>query len=136
VTLYEALTGEVPFRGTPTMVLQQVLHDEPVSPRRLSDRIPRDLETICLKAMAKEPARRYQTASDLRDDLSLWLAGETIQARPAGRLEKTWRWCQRRPREATLIAAVVLLLVFIAAGASLNGSNAIALGRYHRRGQH
>src|SRR5206468_2365670 len=107
------LTGEVPFRGATTMVLQQVLHDEPVSPRRLSDRIPRDLETICLKAMAKEPARRYQTARDLRDDLTRWLGGETIRARPAGRLEQAWRWCHRRPREATLIAAIALLLFVI-----------------------
>jgi len=120
VTLYEVLTGEVPFRGTPTMVLQQVLHDEPVSPRRLCDRIPRDLETICLKAMAKEPARRYQTASDLRDDLTRWLGGETIRARPAGRLEQTWRWCRRRPREATLIAAIALLLLVLSAGAWLS----------------
>ena len=62
VILYELLTGELPFRGNTRMLLHQVLHDEPEPPRRLNDRIPRDLETICLKAMAKEPARRYATA--------------------------------------------------------------------------
>src|SRR5262249_35015317 len=60
VTLYEALTGELPFRGAAHLVLQQVLHDEPRPPRRLNDAVPADLETICLKAMAKEPERRYQ----------------------------------------------------------------------------
>src|SRR5439155_25650984 len=120
VSLYESLTGAVPFHGTTTMVLQQVLNDEPLSPRRLSDHVSRDLETICLKAMAKEPGRRYQSAADLRDDLSRWLSGETIRARPSGRLEKAWRWCRRRPREAALITALAALLVFIAVGASFS----------------
>jgi serine/threonine protein kinase/WD40 repeat protein len=120
VTLYEALTGEVPFRGTPQMVLQQVLHDDPVPPRRLRDDIPRDLETICLKAMAKEPERRYQTAAAMRDDLRRWLGGEPIQARPVGRLEKGWRWSRRNPVTALLVSSVAVLLLVIAAGASLN----------------
>lgn len=111
VTLYEALTGAVPFRGVPQMVLQQVLHDEPLAPRRLSDRIPRDLETICLKAMAKEPERRYQTAEAMREDLQRWLAGEPIQARPVGQVERAWRWARRRPLVASLSAAVVLAVL-------------------------
>jgi serine/threonine-protein kinase len=69
MTLYEALTGEVPFRGKPHLVLQQVLAEEPRPPRRLNDAVPRDLETVCLKAIAKEPARRYQTAEDMAADL-------------------------------------------------------------------
>ena len=74
----KSLTGEPPFRGAPQMVLDQVLRDEPASPRRLNDRMPRDLETICLKAMAKEPDRRYQTAADMRDDLSAgWTASRS-----------------------------------------------------------
>jgi serine/threonine protein kinase len=78
VVLYQLLTGELPFRGTQRMLLHQVLHDEPRPPRGLNDRIPRDLETICLKAMAREPNQRYPTARDLADDLRRWLAGEVI----------------------------------------------------------
>src|SRR5207248_8930209 len=72
VVLYELLTGELPFRGNSRMLLHQVLHDEPRSPRSLIDRIPRDLETICLKAMSKEPSRRYATAGELASDLRRW----------------------------------------------------------------
>ncbi|MGO9466232.1 MAG: protein kinase domain-containing protein, partial [Isosphaeraceae bacterium] len=113
VTLYEALTGEVPFRGAPHMVFQQVTGEEPRPPRAWNDRVPRDLETICLKAMAKEPNRRYQTAGEFAEDLRRWLRGETIRARPAGRLERTGRWCRRRPLVAGLAAA---LLLVVAAG--------------------
>ncbi len=112
VTLYEALTGTVPFHGVPHMVLQQVLAEEPRPPRFLNDKIPRDLETICLKAMAKEPGRRYQTARELADDLRRWQRGESIQARPVGRLERGWRSCRRRP----LVASLALALVFVVAG--------------------
>src|SRR5262249_34311874 len=79
-SLYEMLTGEVPFRGVPHMVLRQVIADEPRPPRRLHDAIPRDLETVCLKAMAKEPARRYESAGEFADDLRRWLRGEPIRA--------------------------------------------------------
>ncbi|MEX2558609.1 MAG: serine/threonine-protein kinase, partial [Pirellulales bacterium] len=84
VILYEMLTGERPFRGNRRMLILQVLEDEPRSPRRLNDKIPRDLETICLKAMAKASARRYTSGCELADDLRRWLAGEPIKARPAG----------------------------------------------------
>jgi tetratricopeptide (TPR) repeat protein len=80
-----------------------VIQDEPRQPRRLNDQIPRDLETICLKAMAKEAARRYATARDLSEDLRRFLSGEIIQARPAGVGERLWRWCKRRPAVALLI---------------------------------
>lgn len=111
VMLYQMLTGELPFRGTQRMLLHQVLHDDPRSPRSINDRIPRDLETITLKAMAKEPVRRYGTASAMADDLRRWLHGEPIQARPVGQVERAWRWCRRNPVVAGLVAAVVLLLV-------------------------
>jgi tetratricopeptide (TPR) repeat protein/tRNA A-37 threonylcarbamoyl transferase component Bud32 len=110
-TLYEALTGEVPFRGAPHIVLQQVLYDDPVPPRRLRDDVPRDLETVCLKAMAKDPARRYQAAAELRDDLRRWLGGEPVRARPVGRVERAWRRARRRPLVASLSAAVVLAVL-------------------------
>ncbi len=111
VVLYQLLTGELPFRGTKPMVLYQVLHEEPQAPGRINHRIPRDVETICLRAMAKEATRRYQTARDLAEDLQRFLGGEPIQARPAGRVEKTWRWCRRNRALAGLTAAVVALLV-------------------------
>ncbi len=111
VVLYQLLTGELPFRGNTRMMLHHVLHDEPRPPRSLNDRIPRDLETICLKAMAKEPRRRYPTAGEFAADLRRWLRDEPIQARPVGRGERLWRWCRRNPVVAALSAAVVLTLV-------------------------
>ena len=108
--LYETLTGAAPFRGLPHLVLHQVLHDEPLPPRRLNDQVPRDLETICLKALAKEPARRYPTAAAFRDDLRRWLERQPIQARPASALERGRLWCRRKPLAAGLLAA--LLFVF------------------------
>src|SRR5205085_5623785 len=107
VVLYQLLTGELPFRGNARMMLHQVLHDEPRPPRRLNDAVPRDLETVCLKAMAKEPARRYPTAGELADDLRRWLRGEPIRARPASAWERGWRWARRRPAVAGLLAALV-----------------------------
>src|SRR5207248_8842137 len=82
VVLYEALTGERPFRGNRRMLILQVLEDEPRPPRRLNDKIPRDLETVCLKAMAKSPGRRYPSAAVLADDLRRFLDRVPIRARP------------------------------------------------------
>jgi serine/threonine protein kinase len=84
VILYELLCGELPYRGTKQLILHQVLHEFPRPPRRLNDKIPRDLETVCLKALAKEPHQRYATARALADDLRRWLAGQPVLARPAG----------------------------------------------------
>src|SRR5437867_7130633 len=103
VVLYQLLTGELPFRGTPRMLLHQVLHDDPRRPRSLSDRIPKDLETICLKAMAKETGRRYLTARELADDLRRFLKGEPIQARPLSAWERGINWVKRRPAVAALL---------------------------------
>ncbi len=108
VILYELLTGERPFRGNRQMLLLQVLYDEPRPPRQLHDKVPRDLETICLKAIAKAPARRYATARDLAADLRRYLRGEPILARPVGRMERLWRWCRRNPVAAGLLLAVSL----------------------------
>jgi serine/threonine protein kinase len=106
VVLYELLTGERPFRGTRRMLIVQVLEDEPRPPRQLNDKIPRDLETICLKAIAKSPARRYSTARELADDLRRFVAGEPIRARPVGRIERLWRWCCRNPVAVSLLGSV------------------------------
>jgi serine/threonine protein kinase len=108
VILYELLTGERPFRGNRRMLVLQVLQDEPRPPRSLNDKVPRDLETICLKAMAKTPSRRYATAGELAGDLRRYLASEPIRARPIGRLERLWRWCRRNPVAASLLLAVTL----------------------------
>ncbi len=117
VVLYQLLTGELPFRGNPRMLLYQVLHDEPKPPRALNDRVPRDLETICLRALAKEPARRYLAARELAEDLRRFLRNEPIRARPVGRWEKAWRWCRREPARAGMVAAVSVLVVAVVAGA-------------------
>ena len=108
-TLYQALTGEIPFRGAPHLALREVIEEDPLPPRRLNDQVPRDLETICLKAMAKEPARRYSSTSALAEDLRRWLRGEPIQARPVGLFERAYRWARRNPRVAGLAAALVLV---------------------------
>lgn len=112
VILYELLTGERPFRGNRQMLLLQVLYDEPRPPRQLNDKIPRDLETICVKSMAKTPARRYATAGELADDLRRFLRGEPIRARPVGRLERLWRWSRRNPVAAGLLLAMSLNSAF------------------------
>jgi WD40 repeat protein/Flp pilus assembly protein TadD len=113
VILYRLLAGELPFRGNQRMLLHQVLHEDPRPPRALNDRVPRDLETICLKAMAKEPHRRYATAEELAADLRHWLAGEPITARPAGPFERGWRWCRRRPGPAIAVAVTMSALLVV-----------------------
>jgi tetratricopeptide (TPR) repeat protein len=116
VVLYEMLTGECPFRGVLRMVLFQVLNNEPEAPRRLNDQIPRDLETVCLKAMAKEPRHRYQSAASMAEDLTCWLEGKPVDARPLGFAGRFLRWIKRSPRMAVLASLVVSLLVTGAVG--------------------
>jgi hypothetical protein len=110
VILYQLLTGVLPFQGNARMLLHHVLQDDPKPPRQRDPKVPRDLNTICLKAMAKEPARRYPNAGELAADLRRYLKGEAIRARPVGRLERGWRWCRRNPAVAGLSAAIVVLL--------------------------
>jgi tRNA A-37 threonylcarbamoyl transferase component Bud32 len=111
VILYEMLCGELPFRGSKMMLLLQVLHDEPRPPRKLNDKVPRDLQTICLKCLQKDPKKRYPTAEALAEDLRRYLRGEAIAARPAGRVERALKWVRRRPAVATLLGVVVALLL-------------------------
>ena len=111
VILYEMLTGRPSFEGATALdMLEQVRTQEAVSPGRLLPSA-RDLETICLKCLHKEPRRRYLTAEALASDLQLFGKGEPIQARPVGAMERAWRWCRRNPRVAVpSVAAVVLVL--------------------------
>jgi WD40 repeat protein/tRNA A-37 threonylcarbamoyl transferase component Bud32 len=118
--LYELLTGRPPFRGATVLeTLEQVKSTEPVSPSRLVPKLPRDIETICLKCLQKDPARRYESADVLAEDLCRFQAGEPIVARRVGELERAWRWCWRNPAVASLGAGVVALLVIVAVGSTL-----------------
>jgi hypothetical protein len=107
--LYDALTGRPPFKGATVLeTLAQVRHEEPVPPSRLQPRIPRDLETICLKCLQKWPRKRYASALELAEDLRRYLDGGPILARPMGRTERAWRWCRRNPVAASLLLTVTL----------------------------
>jgi eukaryotic-like serine/threonine-protein kinase len=110
--LYEMLTGRPPFKGeTPMETVRQVLDDDPVTPSRLVPRVPRDLETICLKSMHKDPARRYESAQALANDLERYLRGEPILARPTAFWERGAKWARRRPVAATVLAISTLAIV-------------------------
>jgi WD40 repeat protein len=114
VVFFKLLTGELPFRGEPRMLMLQIIEEEPPSPRKFDAKIPRDLETITLKCLEKDPARRYQTARELRDDLQRYLSGEPIKARPISRIERGWRWCKRHSDVASLSAVLLLTLLAVA----------------------
>jgi serine/threonine protein kinase/WD40 repeat protein/Tfp pilus assembly protein PilF len=119
-TLYELLTLRPAFEDAHrARLVERVLRQEPVPPRKLDAKVPRDLETIVLKAMTKDPAGRYPTAGDLAEDLRRFLADRPVRARRSSAAERTWRWCRRNPVVASLLTAVATLLVVIAVGSSL-----------------
>ncbi len=124
--LYELLVGRPPFRGeSSAATLQQVVADDPVPPARLNPRVPRDLETICLKCLNKEPSLRYASAQAMADDLHRFLRGEPIAARPLGPLQRLARWARRRPTAAALwgvmMLTVLLALALVGGGLWLSG---------------
>ena len=113
--LYEFMTGRPPFLSAkPVETIMQVLRTEPVAPRQLQPKLPIDLETICLKALQKDPAKRYANCKDFADDLARFVKGEPIAARPVSQLERGWRWCKRNPLVATLSAMAATGLVAVA----------------------
>src|SRR5262249_51304194 len=115
--LYELLTGRPPFRAaTAAETVQQVIAQEPAPPSRLNDQVPRDLDTVCLKCLSKEPGRRYESAAALADDLRHFGEGRPIQARPVGWAERTWRWGRRNPVAAALVATAVALVGLASGG--------------------
>jgi len=115
--LYDLLTGRPPFKAeTPTDTLLQVLQGEPASLRSLNPKVPRDLETICLKCLQKEPQRRYATAGELAAELRRFLRGEPIHASPITRSERAWRWCRRNPVVSSLGAGLLVVLLAGLAG--------------------
>jgi WD40 repeat protein/tRNA A-37 threonylcarbamoyl transferase component Bud32 len=124
--LYHVLTGRPPFPAeTPLETLLRVQSEEPVSPSVLQPKVPRDLGTICLKALSKEPVRRYASPAELALDLRRFLEGKPIEARPAGAMERLWRWCKRSPK---LAAAVALAAVFLVTTAGLGIGFALHAG--------
>ncbi len=123
--LYEFLTGRPPFLAPkPVETIMQVLNSEPVPPRQLQPKLPIDIETICLKALQKDAAKRYDSCTALAADLSRFLNNEPILARPVGSTEKLWRWCRRNPLVASLTVAASVALIAVA---SVSTWSALAL---------
>ena len=115
--LYELLTGRPPFRAeTPTETVHQVLYQDPAPPSRLNAKVPRELETICLKCLHKEPERRYESAAELADDLNRFREGRPIRARPPGLGGRLWRWTRRNPSAAALVATALAVVVLAVGG--------------------
>src|SRR5262249_35225733 len=118
--LFYMLTARPPFAAESiNETVRLVANSEPPSPRLLSPVVPRDLETICLKCLEKEPRLRYASAQELADELGRFLNDEPILARPVNRIEKGWRWCLRKPAVATAIGLVVALLLVIGVGSPI-----------------
>ncbi|MBI5760376.1 MAG: protein kinase, partial [Planctomycetales bacterium] len=134
--LYECLTGRAPFRADSVMkTIEQVIHREAASPRLLNPGVARDLETICLKCLEKEPHRRYGTAQLLVDDLQSYLDDRPILARPVSTIERTWRWCRRNHAVASLLATVALCLIVgisVSSYFAIEASNRAKSDAFHR----
>jgi serine/threonine protein kinase/tetratricopeptide (TPR) repeat protein len=131
--LYECLTGRPPFKAaTLVETLDLVRNAEPVPPRQLQPRCPRDLETVCLKCLAKDSRSRYGTAAAMAEDLARFLRGEPVTARPTGPLGRAWRWCSRNPAVAALLAVVAFLLLAVT---GVSAAFAIHAGRQRQKAE-
>ncbi len=134
VILYERLTGQTPFTGDDALaLLRQVQESEPPRPSTIRTGLDRDLETVVLKCLNKEPNRRYSSCETLADDVDRWLRGEPITARPVGRLEKTWLWARRNPAIATAGGLAAAALVAVAVVSSVVAIQANALAKAERQ---
>ena len=135
--LYDLLLGHPPFRATSVLELLRMLREEePVAPRILDKSLDRDLETICLKCLEKDPQRRYQSAANLADDLHCYLDGDPIQGRPASAARKLWRQYKRRPLASSLAVLVALtVVVVIAALGFVNSATGVSLASEQKRGK-
>lgn len=111
VILFEMLTGHVPFRGNVHAVLHQKTREDPPAPRTLNQKIPKDLETICIKCLQREPEKRYRTAGEVAEELARFQDGKPIKARPISSFEKAWRWCKRNKAVAILLFLFVTSLI-------------------------
>jgi hypothetical protein len=130
VILFQLLTGELPFRGSTRMILHQVEHDEPPSPRKLNSNISKDLETIVLKCLEKRPSDRYQTASELADELTRVLEGRPISARPSGLFGRVLKWYLRNTMATILTAGGYgLIMTFVMMSWDLTGLLLLSLGK-------
>ena len=118
--LYNLITGRPPFQAANHLdTMMQVLEKEPVRPRTLDPKIPVDLETITLKCLEKDPDKRYQSSKDFSDELTRFINGEPIHARPIGRVARTWRWCKRKPMATAAMVLSIALVLAIGAGSSI-----------------
>ena len=128
--LYAVLTGRAPFQGDSVIDTLQAVRERPADPpSRLNRKVPRDLEVICLKALEKEPRRRYASARELADDLNRWLKGEPVTARPVSPSVRAWMWCRRRPAIAGLSAALAVVAIAGLIGAGTQWRAAVANAR-------
>jgi len=139
--LYELLVGRPPFKaGNPIDTVRQVIEQEPVPPRQLEPRVPHDLETICLKCLEKDPARRFASAADLAEDLRRFVDGDPILARPTPAWERAWKWGKRRPAIVALLGVSTLfilgmVLFIVWHNVSLRGKLDVALAKERRARQ-
>jgi WD40 repeat protein len=130
ITLYEMLTLRPAFdQSNQSKLVAQILGEEPPRPRKLNPAVPRDLETIVLKAIAKEPAHRYASAAEMAADLKRFTEDRPIRARRVNAAERLWRWSWRNPLVASMAAAIFLLLVVVAAGSLIQNAQLLTANR-------
>jgi serine/threonine protein kinase/WD40 repeat protein/tetratricopeptide (TPR) repeat protein len=136
LTLYELLALRPAFDEVDrNKLVKQMMHDEPVRPRKVNPAVPRDLETVVLKAIARDPAHRYETPADMAEDLKRFVEDRPVRARRVSEMEKLWRWCRRNPLPASLVAGIVLMFLAGFVGVAWQWREA-ETARQDEKGQH